>query len=357
MEAQRAHRVAAMQVWDGVSGSSIWLDADEVGLDSMATMVENDVLQHACNMRMDELDSIEIVRGATVTDVSYRRRNDSGDGFAAATESTSSSCVAVSLESGEEVLGKLVIGSDGPRSIVKTKGGFDSVGWRYNQTALVATVRLSGAGRNETAWQRFLPTGPVALLPLSNSVSSIVWSTTAERAAELVQMPSTEFVAQLNEAFNGDVRDSAANGGQDGSGNPDELRRVGSKLAQHIQNFATRTGEENHPDRNPPLAIGVDDGSRASFPLSLAHANQYVRPRLALAGDAAHKLHPLAGQGLNMGLGDAEELALAIAEAHAVGLDPGDIHGLMRWVARHALPFRGLYLICRPHLGTNGIGK
>jgi ubiquinone biosynthesis monooxygenase Coq6 len=324
-----------MQVWDGASNGHIWLDADEAGVDSMATMVENDVLQHAFNQRMDELDSIEIIRGATVTDVSYRRRDETGDGFATLAESTHSSCAAVSLDSGDEVLGKLVVGSDGPRSVVKTKGGFGSMGWRYDQTALVATVRVSAAGPNDIAWQRFLPTGPVALLPLSPTVSSVVWSTTAERAAALVQLPPTEFVAELNDALNGEMSGRAGTQGDAASDEGDavtaELQRLGGKLAQYIQTVSsTAMAGGATTRRDPPLAIGVDDGSRASFPLSFANANHYVRPRLALAGDAAHKVHPLAGQGLNLGLGDAEELAAIIADDHAVGLDPGDIHGLMR---------------------------
>lgn len=310
-------------------------------------MLQNDVLLHAMNLRLDELDTVDVVRGATVTGVEYRRRSDDSDDddggegvFDTAAPSTESSCVAVMVAGKGDVLGRLVVGADGPRSVVKTGGSFPEIGWRYDQTAVVATVDLAtGDDGNTVAWQRFLPTGPVALLPLSDTVSSIVWSTSPDRAKELVALPPTEFTAELNHALNAEF------GGDSSDSTDDHLAPLGGAVRDAAKKAAAALGGAagggpmaglggSGGPRAPPFVVGVADGSRASFPLSLAHCNQYVRPRLALAGDAAHKVHPLAGQGLNLGLGDAEELAASVARAYNAGLDPGDINGLIDYERR-----------------------
>jgi len=304
------------------------------------------------NERLDELETVDVVRGATVLGVEYRQRSDvdpvDGDtgglgSFATKAPSSESSCVAVAVEGIDEVLSRLVVGADGPKSVVKAAGGFSAVGWRYDQSALVATVDVAtGDEGNSVAWQRFLPSGPVALLPLSDTVSSLVWSTSPERAKELVGLPSAEFIAELNFALNGTIErdeEEAASGLGNGwaplgAAVQDAAAAVGDKAAAALRTARERAKEglgSSGERRDPPLVIGVADSSRASFPLSLSHCNEYVRPRLALAGDAAHKVHPLAGQGLNLGLGDAEELAATVARAYRAGLDPGDINGLVEY--------------------------
>jgi 2-octaprenylphenol hydroxylase len=139
---------------------------------------------------------------------------------------------------------------------VRGRSGIATHGWLYDQQAIIANVQVQEWHR-ETAWQRFLPTGPLAFLPLSDGRCSIVWSATELRARELMALGEEDFRRELEDAF------------------------------------AARLG-----------AIG-EIGPRAAFGLRLQHAEQYVRPRLALIGDAAHAAHPLAGQGVNLGLLDA----------------------------------------------------
>lgn len=168
--------------------------------------------------------------------------------------------VQVYLDDESRLDAPLLVGADGGRSNVRQLAGIQTKGWAYDQHAVVATVKPE-QDHQETAWQRFLANGPLAFLPLNDGLCSIVWSTRPEHASELVQMEEGEFRAQLAEALE---------------------YRLGEITAC---------------------------GPRASYPLRLQHAARYVKPRLALVGDAAHTIHPLAGQGVNLGLLDAAVLA------------------------------------------------
>ena len=170
------------------------------------------------------------------------------------------------LADGRTLRAKLLVGTDGTTSWVREQAGIDSTGWAYDQSAVVCTVKTS-KHHQDTAWQRFRPEGPLAFLPLPEGHSSIVWSTNHERARELCEMPASQFLDELQVTFG------------------DTLGRMESV------------------------------GARGAFPLRLQHADQYVKPRLALAGNAAHALHPLAGQGLNIGVLDAAALAEVLLNA------------------------------------------
>jgi 2-octaprenylphenol hydroxylase len=160
----------------------------------------------------------------------------------------------------------LLAAADGTDSKVRASVGIETAGHAYQQDALVAHVR-TGRPHANTAWQRFLRTGPVAFLPLEDGRSSIVWSVTRPRADELRAMDAGQFSSALTEA-------------------------TGEALGR-----CTLT---------TPLA---------SFPLKLQYSVDYARPRVVLLGDAAHVVHPLAGQGLNMGLLDCAALAQVLQEA------------------------------------------
>eukprot|EP00040_Diaphanoeca_grandis_P013417 m.67815 g.67815 ORF g.67815 m.67815 type:complete len:493 (-) comp23873_c0_seq2:37-1515(-) len=329
--AMRMHPYASMQVWDGCSEGHIWLDAVDVGEQHMAVMVENEVMQHALDQRMSELGNIEIIRGANVASVEYRKYATEA-GYDTVSESTNSSCVAVKLACGDEHLGKLVVGADGPRSAVKVTGGFSETGWKYDQTALVATLEVSSPFANNTAWQRFLPTGPVALLPLSETHSSLVWSTSPSEAKRLVALADYEFVGELNHVFNSHFEEFLPKQSSDAASPLLSLWNKGiTNFSKQAQGVLSQGLKNEDQAKNPPLVSNVVEKTRASFPLSLANADQYVRPRIALAGDAAHKVHPLAGQGLNLGLGDARELASTVTKMHELGLDVGDVHSLLEY--------------------------
>jgi len=180
--------------------------------------------------------------------------------------------VSVSLASGKVLSGRLLVGSDGRSSGTAKRAGIPRTGWGYGQTALVAALEHD-LPHNGIAHQFFMPSGPLGILPLPGNVSSIVWSETDAIAAEFAALSDTEFMDVLRPRFGdflGDIR----------------LR-----------------------------------GKRFSYPLGLTIANNFVADRLALIGDAAHGLHPLAGQGLNAGLRDVGALAQVLSEARQRGED------------------------------------
>ena len=166
------------------------------------------------------------------------------------------------LESGgNRISTRLLVGADGARSVVREWAQIETSGWSFAQTAIVATIK-SELPHEHTAFQRFLQTGPLAFLPLDDMhTSSIVWSADTERARELLALSDDDFISELEMAFES---------------------RLG-KLELNSQ--------------------------RAAFPLSLMHVEHTIAHRIALIGDAAHRVHPLAGQGLNLGLADVAALA------------------------------------------------
>ncbi|KAG7177473.1 Ubiquinone biosynthesis monooxygenase COQ6-like 2, partial [Homarus americanus] len=163
---------------------------------------------------------------------------------------------------------------------------------------------------NTVAWQRFLPTGPVALLPLSNDRSSLVWSTTKEQAQKLHQLTDEEFTDALNRAI------------WDESSSNEIIRTVHERWMTLLETIAPRSGAAVR--QLPPSVCAIVPGTRGSFPLGLGHAVHYVAPRVALIGDAAHRIHPLAGQGVNLGFGDVATLTDTLQNAVLIGADIGD---------------------------------
>lgn len=193
--------------------------------------------------------------------------------------------LCLSLEDGRQLHTRLLVGADGARSGVRERAGIETQGWGYDQHALMATVKTEKPHLH-TCWQRFLSQGPLAFLPLHDHFSCVVWSTTPEQAGELLAMDKPQFLQALGEAFE-------------------------FKLGQ-VQEVR----------------------DRGSFPLRLLHAQDYVKPRIALIGDAAHAIHPLAGQGVNLGVLDAAALAETVLSTQATHRDIGALHNLRayeRW--------------------------
>ena len=182
--------------------------------------------------------------------------------------------IDVSFAGGGVLSAKLLVAADGARSAIREAAGIRSTGWNYDQSGIVTTVahERDHHGRAE---EHFLPAGPFAILPLKGRRSSIVWTEENREAERIVALPDAEFHAELE-------------------------KRFGLKL-----------GEIEAA------------GPRRAYPLGLLVARSFVAPRLALVGDAAHVIHPIAGQGLNLGLRDVAALAEAIADAARLGLDPG----------------------------------
>ena len=186
------------------------------------------------------------------------------------------------LDDGTTVSAALVVGAEGANSPVRAAAGIETTGWSYGQRCTVGTVTPARHHRH-IAWQRFTETGPVAFLPLSDGRCSLAWHADDALAAELAELDDETFCARLSEA------------------------------SGHV------LGEIEHMDR------------RASFPLKLQHAREYCRPRVALAGDAAHVVHPMAGQGVNLGLLDVAGMVEALEAGRAAGRDAGDLTYLRRY--------------------------
>jgi 2-octaprenyl-6-methoxyphenol hydroxylase len=190
--------------------------------------------------------------------------------------------IEVRLSDGEPFAARLLVAADGARSSIRERAGIASHGWAYGQSSIVATVthERDHHGRAE---EHFLPSGPFAILPLKGRRSSIVWTEDAQEAERIVALPDPEFHAELERRF-----------------------------GLHLGEIA---------------AVGL----RRAYPLGLAMARAFIAERLALIGDAAHVIHPIAGQGLNMGLKDVAALAETIVDAARLGLDPGSLVVLDRY--------------------------
>ena len=188
----------------------------------------------------------------------------------------------VTLASGTQINGKVLIGSDGRQSGTATRAGIKRTGWGYGQTAVVCAVKHEKP-HGGIAHQFFMPSGPLAILPLTKDRSSIVWSETEANATALMAMNDADFLDALRPAF-------------------------GSFLGQ----------------------ISLT-GARFSYPLGLTLANSFIADRVALVGDAAHGVHPIAGQGLNAGLRDVAALAEVLEQARARGEDIGGAQSLARY--------------------------
>jgi 2-octaprenyl-6-methoxyphenol hydroxylase len=217
-------------------------------------------------------------------------------------------CLEALIDGAPSARARLLVAADGARSPLRTFAGIATVGWDYGQSAIVATIahERDHCGRAE---QHFLPAGPFAILPLRGRRSSIVWSEETAEAETLVALA------------------------------PDDFRR------QLEYRFMHRLGE-------------IEPASRPrAFPLGFRVARRFVGPRLALVGDAAHLVHPLAGQGLNLGLRDVAALAEIVAQPMRLGLDPGapDVLAAFERARRFDVAASGLGMDAMNRLFSNDV--
>lgn len=317
IDSARVQPYHSMQVWDGVSGSSVTFDpsatpssilfpprAKAQHADVVANMTENQNLTSALLSRLSSLGDIDVFENTRVESIELGEETEKMD---------LSTWPVVSLSNNRKFAARLLIGADGANSPVRKFIDIPSRGWDYNRHGLVATLRMEGAGwggeDHKIAYQRFLPTGPVALLPLPGNMASLVWSTTPENAALLKSLSSEDFVAMVNAAFRL---------------LPVDLKYLHSQPSGQADEYSWRESNTAfNPTKIPQKVESVQEGSVASFPLRMRHADTYVGHRVALLGDAAHTIHPLAGQGLNQGLSDAQALAKHIGVALDGGKDIG----------------------------------
>lgn len=199
------------------------------------------------------------------------------------------------------------VGADGGRSRVRELAGFRSTGRKYPQNAIICTVEHSVP--NFCAWQRFLPAGPIALLPVGDNFSNIVWTMSPKESSDCKVMTEDDFVKAVNHAL-------------DYGYGPHP--QSNSSIDKIISSFTSNSVSSNESFEVPPKVDKLAS-ERMVFPLSLVHTNTYAKSGVVLIGDAAHTVHPLAGQGVNLGFGDASVLSNVISEGTAVGIDIGQV--------------------------------
>ncbi|KAK6463200.1 hypothetical protein DFJ63DRAFT_285774 [Scheffersomyces coipomensis] len=240
------------------------------------------------------------------------------------------------LSNGESIQTRLLIGADGYNSPARKFARIESRGWQYNTFGVVATIKLEYEDYRSIGWQRFLSTGPLAILPLTEDNATIVWSSTPELSQILLKTNKEIFPHLVNAAMVLDEVDLQYLY-KLLDYNPDDFT-VLDEIKWRLDKFDQQKLEENYPLK----VTEVLDGSRARFPLKLSHADTYISPRVALIGDAAHTIHPLAGQGLNMGQSDVAFLMAALESGIERGLDIGstlvlDSYVANAWPSNHML--------------------
>lgn len=260
----RVHPYRRMRVWDAGSGDALRFDADTLGRTQLGWIVEHALLvdrlwaalpsagvQVRCPARVDALE-----------------QDESG--------------VTLRLDDGTRLDARLAVAADGADSTLRRLAGLDVATHDYAQRGVVAFVR-TGMPHEDTAWQRFLPTGPLAFLPFAEGLSSIVWTLPDSEAERVLALDDAAFGREVTLAMGGQLGDVEA------------------------------------------------ASPRAAFPLKRQLAKDYVAGRVVVAGDAAHVVHPLAGQGVNLGLRDVGALRDGIRAAQARRVDWSATHRLERW--------------------------
>lgn len=321
-----------MQVWDACSDALITFDKENLQ-DEMAYIVENDIVVAALTKQLESLsDNVQVKYRSKVVKYAWPMPHQAAGSIP---------WVQVTLASGETVQTKLLIGADGPNSMVRRELGIPTVKWNYDQSAVVAVLHLSEPTENNVAWQRFLPTGPIAMLPLSDTESSLVWSTSHRLAEELLDMDEESFVDAINSAFWSNENQSEL------------IETAGSLFRGALSAIMPSAGS---PRQLPPSVAGIGPKTRVMFPLGMGHASEYIRHRVALIGDAAHRVHPLAGQGANLGFGDVACLTQLLSQAAFNGKDLGAIQHLLEYETerqRHNLPMMAAIDLMKRLYSTN----
>lgn len=261
----RAQPYRRMRVWDAAGGGELCFDADALGRPALGHIIENTLLADRLWAACGREPGIHRHCPAKVEALAQDEHS-----------------AAVTLSDGSVLHGRLVLGADGASSGLRALAGLEAPLHDYGQRGLVAYVGTE-LPHEDTAWQRFLPTGPLAFLPFTDGRCSIVWTLPEDEAQRLLEADEESFRRELTRAFD------------------------------------ARLGEV------------VSVSARAAFPLRRQLASAYVAGRVALAGDAAHVVHPLAGQGVNLGLRDVAGLRETWRKAQATHADLGAPHRLARW--------------------------
>lgn len=250
MKQRRVSPFSEMHVWDATGQGEIHFKSEDIGAAYLGHIVENRVTLGALFDVLTTKHNIEYIEPAIASEVSFDLDS-----------------VTLVLKDNSRLNAKLIIGADGANSWLRQQAGIQIETRDYEQKGVVTTVKTVGP-HQQTARQRFLPTGPLAFLPLNGDFCSIVWSTSHAEAERLLALTDEAFIEELQNA-------------------------IGVTPLGEIESIS----------------------KRAAFPLRKQHAEKYCKPNLVLVGDAAHTIHPLAGQGVNLGLLDIATLAEEIHDA------------------------------------------
>lgn len=252
-----------MRVWETAGDTTF--NSDDIRYPELGYIVENRITQLALLERLSSFDNITLLMPQTISKINYSGHDSE-----------------LILADGSVLQAKLLVAADGGASRVRQSVGLGVTSWDYNQHALVIYVETAYPQQDIT-WQRFVPSGPQAFLPLTGNYGSLVWYQSPDEVRRLQGLSYQDLKAELIAAF------------------PDCLGEI-------------------------KQILGV-----ASFPLKRQHAQSYVKQGVALVGDAAHMINPLAGQGVNIGLLDAAALAEVLVDAHAKGKNIADLTVLKRY--------------------------
>lgn len=252
-----------MRVWEDQGDTEF--NSNDIQQDELGYIVENRITQLALLERLAEFDNVDLLCPAVISGINYSKGNS-----------------VIELQDGQKLSTGLLIAADGGQSKVRQTVGLGVTSWDYQQNALVIYIETD-YGQQDITWQRFVPSGPQAFLPLTGNFGSIVWYNSPDEVNRLKKLSHSALQNELLQVF------------------PDCLGNVKRVIAT------------------------------ASFPLKRQHAQNYVKPGVALVGDAAHMINPLAGQGVNIGLLDAAALAQVLTEADRNGQVIGSIEVLKRY--------------------------
>ncbi len=275
MPAARLSAYNKMRIWEGVGTGHIQFNGQELGEPHMGHIVENRITAQALLQTLQQDSQVQLFAPVSVENIDIIEAHDDKD-----------ESYLVMLDNGQMLSTSLIVAADGARSFVRNWAMFDTREWDYDHHALVCSVQVEN-NHEQCAWQRFTEDGVLAFLPLAQeNLCSIVWSCPEQKSQELLALNTHEFNQVLARAFE------------------NKLGRI------------------------------TESGTRAAIPLRQRHAKTYVKNGIVLLGDAAHTIHPLAGQGVNLGLMDAYVLADEIKLAVKRGLPVQDAQVLARFERR-----------------------
>ncbi|KAM3186401.1 hypothetical protein ACTXT7_004375 [Hymenolepis weldensis] len=304
IEKTRCQAIHKMKVIENGTTASLLLERADPR-DVMGYIVENDLVVDSLRKSLEKFaaesgsesrpGSIEVIYNSSVEDLRFPKTF---------TENDLPELSIHQRDSGEKIAVKtsLLVGADGHNSLIRRSSRIHTIVWQHDQSAIIANLNLGPDYDYTIAWQRFIETGPIAFLPFGPQRCSVTWSTTRAEAQRLMALSDEEFVRELNYYMSQPCYSPKG-----------VVSTLTKAFRMAISNKKTSF--------DPPKILAVQPGTRAVFPLNFSHCTFYHGPRVALIGDAAHRILPLSGQGINMGFGDAACLSEMINKALFRGED------------------------------------